>query len=506
MPAHENTKRAVAYVRESTEEQGRGYSPDGQRQAIARYAADHSLELVKEYLDFETGREAEKRPDFQRLIEDAMEHRFDVVLVFHTSRFARNTVEAKHYKKLLRSKLGIDVISVTQPLGVDANDPAAFLSESVHEIFDEYYSVSLSFWTKMGLREKARQGLLTGSLPWGYVKGEDGIAQPDPEKSPYVRQLFELYATGQHTDRTLAAWLNVHEQITTRGRPFGTDTVRDMLCNASYAGYVSAQRDTSKSIKGQHEPIVEEALFDRVQQMRRQRARTLKPGRPSPRYLLRGLARCRRCHARMQGTTGGRELKARYYCATRRADRSCDQPIAYAEQVENQLAQFITGFAPNPNIREEIIRRLSHDTAPESGETAKRRTALEERLRRMRDLYELGDLHRPEYIARRDAINAELTALTPDPIPNLDQARTVLDDFTIFWQNETDPAAKRQFLNLIFEGVWLDADRIVAVQPKPPFLPFFEHNSRAQTQGKAGVKYGNDGTRTRDLRRDRPAL
>jgi hypothetical protein len=193
-------------------------------------------------------------------------------------------------------------------MGDDPTDPAAFLSESVHEIFDEYYSVSLSFWTKMGLREKARQGLLTGSLPWGYVKGADDIATPDPEKAPYVRQLFEMYATGQHTDRTLAVWLNVNEQRTTRERSFGADTVREMLCNAAYAGFVSARRDTSKTIKGVHEPIIEEALFDRVQQMRRQRARTLRPGRPSPRYILRGLAHCRRCHARMQGTTGGREL------------------------------------------------------------------------------------------------------------------------------------------------------------------------------------------------------
>jgi DNA invertase Pin-like site-specific DNA recombinase len=116
------TRRAVAYVRESTEEQGRGYSPDGQRQAIARYATDHGLTLGEEYLDFETGRLADKRPGFQRLIEDAMDHRFDCVLVFHTSRFARNTVEAKRYKKLLRSELGIDVISVTQPLGADTTE------------------------------------------------------------------------------------------------------------------------------------------------------------------------------------------------------------------------------------------------------------------------------------------------------------------------------------------------------------------------------------------------
>jgi hypothetical protein len=124
----------------------------------------------------------------------------------------------------------------------------------------------------------------------------------------------------------------------------------------------------------------------------------------------------------------------------------------------------------------------------------------------MRDLYELGGLHRAEYVARREAINAELSALTPAPIPDLDQARAVLEDFTIFWTREADPTAKRQFLALIFESVWLDQDRVVAVQPKPPFLPFFQHNRRPTTGKPAGVKYGSDGTRTRDLCRDRAAL
>ena len=506
MRSLESTRRAAAYIRESTEEQGRGYSPDGQRQAIARYASDHAMTLVEEYIDFETGRLADKRPDFQRLIEHAMEHRFDVVLVFHTSRFARNTVEAKHYKKLLRTQLGIEVISVTQPLGADANDPASFLSESVHEIFDEYYSVSLSFWTKMGLREKARQGLLTGTLPWGLVNGPKKIAVPDTEKAPFVLRIFELYATGQHTDRTIAEWLNVQGQLTTRGRQFSSDTVREMLCNAAYCGYVSGRRDKSKAIKGLHEAIVPEELFDHVQQMRRERARTLKPGRPSPKYVLRGLARCKRCHAKMQGSSGGRDLKARYYCSTRRANRSCDQPITPAERVEQQLVQFLTGFAPSRTIQKEILQRLANPAATaDAGKTAKRQAALEERLRRMRDLYELGDLPRPEYVARRDAINAELSSLAPGPIPDLDQAGKVLEDFTIFWTNETDPANKRQFLSLIFDGVWLDDGRVVAVQPKPSFLPFFE-NRREETAGGAGVKYGSDGTRTRDLCRDRAAL
>jgi hypothetical protein len=69
----------------------------------------------------------------------------------------------------------------------------------------------------------------------------------------------------------------------------------------------------------------------------------------------------------------------------------------------------------------------------------------------------------------------------------------VLEDFTIFWTNEADPADKRQFLSLVFDGVWLDGGRVVAVQPKPSFLPFFE-NGHEEAAGRAGVKYGRCGT------------
>jgi DNA invertase Pin-like site-specific DNA recombinase len=310
-------RRAVAYVRESTEEQGKGFSPEGQRQAIASYAREHSFELLDEYMDFESGRKVDKRDEFQRLIGDAGAHKFDAVLIFHTSRFARNTIEAKHYKKLLRSELGIEVISVTQPLG-DANDPATFLAESVHEIFDEYYSVSLSFWTTMGLKEKARQGFLTGGLAWGYLKGEDGIAIPDPERAPLVLAIFEIYATGRYSHRDIALWLNERDQRTTRGNLFCADTVRDMLGNLTYCGYVTAQRSTSKEIRGKHQPLVSEELFDRCAELRRQRTTTKHPGPGSPLYLLRSIVRCERCNGRMHGCVGGRKRERRYYCVTRR--------------------------------------------------------------------------------------------------------------------------------------------------------------------------------------------
>jgi hypothetical protein len=57
-----------------------------------------------------------------------------VVLVYHMSRFARNQIEARRYKQLLRERLGIRVVSVTQPMGDDHTDPSSFLAESINEM------------------------------------------------------------------------------------------------------------------------------------------------------------------------------------------------------------------------------------------------------------------------------------------------------------------------------------------------------------------------------------
>jgi hypothetical protein len=146
-------------------------------------------------------------------------------------------------------------------------------------------------------------------------------------------------------------------------------------------------------------------------------------------------------------------------------------------------------LAPEAQVREEILRRLAEDAGPEDHDIIVRRGMLEERLRRMRDLYELGDLERGEYVARRNAINAELNALAPTPIPDLDEARGVLEDFSIFWQDDTTtPEAKRQFLSLVFEGVWLDGKRVAAVQPKPSFVAIFEKATNTKSPQTGGCK------------------
>jgi site-specific DNA recombinase len=522
-------RRAVAYVRESTEEQGQGFSPDAQREAIRKFAAENDLQLVGEYCDFHSGwKQAEGRAEFQRLMTEAAERRFDCVVVYHTSRFARNQVEARRYKQMLRERLGIRVVSVTQPLGADPSDPSAFLAESIHEMFDEYYSVSLSFWTRTGLREKARQGHLVGTLPWGYQRDPNsGIAVPDPERAPLVRELFERYATGQESDRTLAAWLNAKGARSAKGRAIGKDSVRDMLLNAAYCGYVCGLRSKDRSIRGLHEPIVSEELFDRVQEVRTWRARVTKPGPPAEDYLLRKLLYCERCGSRMHGMRGSRRGIRRYYCSSRRYGHGCEQPMTQAEPLEEQLVEWLSDFRPDEAVRTHALARVRQEACRRGGGELRRRELIGQ-LERLRDLYVMNDVSKNEYLLRRQAIEEELERVGAPFDPQFDEAEELLAKFADFWATEPSPAERRRVLATLFDRVWQDDGAIVAVKPRTPFLRYFQmadelSRRRAMRRGvkrgseggaadvparrgtmRRGDKGGSDGTRTRDLRRDRP--
>ncbi len=412
--------RAVAYIRESTEEQGQGFSPDAQRERIREFAPENDLQLI-----------------------------------------------------------------------------------------GEYYSVSLSFWTRSGLREKARQGHLTGQLPWGYVRDlQSKIAIPNADVAPFVLEAFQRYATGQESDLTIAQWLNATGAPTPRGRPFSKDTVRGILSNAAYCGYVSGKRDTTLTNKGLHEPILSEELFMRVQEVRAWRARVLKGGPPSEEYLLRKLLRCERCGARMHGSRGGGNAARRYACSTRRYGNPCGERMVLAERLEDQLVGWIRDFTPDERLIDLMMKAVEDDQPKRDPANAKR-SELHGQLTRLQDLYVIGDLPKAKYVMRRQAIEEELQRIGAPTDPGFDRARQLLSDFAQFWEIEKEPAERRKLVRSLFEQVWAQEGRIVAVQPRDDFLPYFQAASRARPKkrrSKQGAKSGSDGTRTRDLCRDRAAL
>ena len=149
-----NYQIAAAYIRVSTEDQAE-YSPDAQLVEIRKYAAAHGYIIPNEFVFLDegiSGKHTGKRQAFQQMIGLAKTKPkpFDAVLLWKFSRFARNREDSIVYKSMLRRQLGIEVISISEPL---TDDKTSILMEAIIEAMDEYYSINLAEEVKRGMTE-----------------------------------------------------------------------------------------------------------------------------------------------------------------------------------------------------------------------------------------------------------------------------------------------------------------------------------------------------------------
>lgn len=232
---------AAAYIRVSTDDQTE-LSPDAQLRVIMEASKADGFYIPEEFIFIEkkgiSGRKAENRPDFQRMIAIAKSQNpapFKRLYLWKFSRFARNQEESTFYKGILRKKCGVDIKSVSEPI---AEGMFGRLIETIIEWFDEYYSYNLSGEVIRGMTEKAlRDGYqLAPSLGYKAVgKGKPYVI--DEKQYAIVEFLFESYHAGKDMTAT-AREANQRGYRTRRGNSFNRRAVYNILTNRFYIGDV----------------------------------------------------------------------------------------------------------------------------------------------------------------------------------------------------------------------------------------------------------------------------
>lgn len=509
------TRLGVYYVRESTKDQDKGFSPKNQEDRIKEYAATHNIELVRGYKDLLSGKYADNRDDFQEMIAAAMQKKFDVVLVYHTSRFARNIKEARHYKELLRKKLGIDVLSVTQQFG-DWNDPSAFLNEGINELFDEHQSRVISFWVRENLLAKRMQGKEISNPPFGYFKKQIGYDEEKqrpiyrlewlvhPTESKWVKKMFQLYATGNYSFPDIAKHLNSHGVITKLGNPFSRSSIKDLLKNRSYLGYVTSPRRGLPEIKGKHPPLVSQPVFDQVQDKIKKRRKNI--GRPPIQhrvYLLQDLVFCYPCKTRHNKNEGkhhdvltpkmychthtykGKEAST-YDCKFRKDTGQCKQPSVPCTIIDTQVMEFMEGFHLPADIREMVLEKMKlafKQTTQSKDKNVKRIAQLEKQKERLNFQFKHTDeLTEETYLQELNTINADLARYQGfKPTTNRQAAEAAylkktdefLRDFKKLWSSSLGAAERRAWIQMTIKQVWVQNKKVVAIEPHDDFKALF---------------------------------
>lgn len=231
-------KTACAYIRVSTDKQEE-LSPNAQKRLILDYCKKNNYQISEEFLFIEngiSGKKADKRPQFQKMIRMAKskEHPFDIILVWKFSRFARNQEESIVYKSLLK-KSNVEVISISEPL---IDGPFGSLIERIIEWMDEYYSIRLSGEVMRGMTEKALHGGYQSALPYGYrYDNSHSCPQIYEPEAKIVTIIFDLYNEGK-SFLEIARYINLLGCKTKRGAAFEHRTIRYILENPFYKGYV----------------------------------------------------------------------------------------------------------------------------------------------------------------------------------------------------------------------------------------------------------------------------
>jgi DNA invertase Pin-like site-specific DNA recombinase len=469
--------RAALYARVSTEEQVEGYSLDAQKRAFNTLIQGRGWTVYHEYI--EEGRSAHtddinKRPIFKEAMEDALAKKYDVLVVHKIDRFSRKLkVTLECFEKL--GKAGIGFVSIENQ--IDYSTSMGKLMLVMQSGLAEFYSDNLSTEVKKGMGERKKQGLYCGSLPFGMIKGEDGVPIPDPATFPHLKTAFEQAAQGK-TDREIAVNLNAQGQRTTGSRgnnPFANSSVRGILTNPFYIGQLPDGK--GGYIQAKHKPLIEQEIWDAAQDTRRRNRTSTQTRCPIQKKAntLTGIAYCWYCKGKIH--THYHYLgEPRLGCYNRAKDNRCCQKSANLSVYEAQLLSYLSNF----HIPEDYQQRILHaqqqlEKAYVDSDTQKVR--LERQLKRARELYEWGDSPKAEYEIRRDTILDQLRSLTvpQHPAEHLEKMAKFLADVPSAWVSAT-PDQRSKLAQCLFEQVWLKDKEVVAVKPLGELEPFFRLN------------------------------
>ena len=334
-------KNAVIYARYSSDRQNE-MSIEGQIEECRRYAKEHDLLIVQEYIDRAQTATTDRRPNFLRMIDDSEDGGFEIILVYQLDRFARNKDDSGYYKKIL-SDHGVKVVSAKELI---ADDSSGVITEGMLEIVADYFSKQLSEKVTRGMYQRAEQCKYNGgNLTFGYAVDPEGYYILDEKTAPVVREIFERTAEGDN-GRVIMDDLNARGIKTSRGNPFTKNSLQSTLRNERYKGiYIFGHT----RIEGGIPQIISEDLFDEVQALLGNRGRGRRPAIED--YLLSGKLYCGHCKSMMIGTSGTSQTgKTHRYYTCKNAPGKC-----YKKNVQKNFLESLVLETCQEMLTDEII-------------------------------------------------------------------------------------------------------------------------------------------------------
>lgn len=447
-----NAEKAAIYCRISREDEQKkdeSESIQNQRAMLQEYAQSQGWDVYETYVDEDYSGADSTRPAFLRLINDAQQRRFSVVLCKTQSRFTRDMelVEEYIHRKFLL--WGIRFVAVVDHIdtALDNNKKA----RQINGLINEWYLEDLSQNIKSVLDVKRRQGQYIGSFaPYGYQKDPFNRHHlvPDPPAAQVVQSIFSLYLQG-FGKQGIAQYLNgqnipnptAYKQlqglnyqngfVNPRGL-WNKQTIARILQNETYIGTLVQGKKRKASYKSKqlvgvpksqwvripnaHEGIVRPETFFAVQKALQTRTKESKQGQKHP---LAGRVLCAQCKSPMQKNQTVYKGVARQYlqCKCYGANGGCASHAIRLDVLLETVAQAMKARIQAQGTPDfaAIVKAAPKSVLPPIA-VQKPAAQKEHLLKALGQLYidkAAGVLTQEEYSSLHEQLKGRLNALAP---------------------------------------------------------------------------------------------
>ncbi len=469
---------AVGYRRVSSDEQKDKYSIPAQIDQQEKYAKENGFKIVKAYEVSESAKEP-GRKGFNDMLAYAKKHKIGHVLFKKADRSARNETDAAMIVRLARTT-DISFHFIEEGMILNKNSKNhEFTIYMINCVIATLMPRDLSVNVSGAFEKKARLGHYPMVAPYGYInyrksKGDTSHIIVDPNKAPFVKRMYELYATGHYSYRSLAKQMSEEGFRMSASVKCSKKNVETILNNCIYMGDFMFK---GVRYEGKHEPIITRELYQQVQKIIRSQTIT----RPNKReFLYSGLFKCSHCGCSLVGEL--HKGKYIYYHCTGNKGGDCKRKYIPEPKIEEALLMILEGLKMSDDTAKLVIdaikRQLKENTDYSQHKALainKQIELLQNRLSKLLDLYTDGDIDKKSYDKKNKQYQYELDELlitqskiNKTPIKYIERARDLLElcKNAPEWYLQADYEKKRELLKLLHSNFLYDGQK-----------PHFELNS-----------------------------
>ena len=457
-------KRVCAYARVSTdsEEQLTSYSSQIKHYS-EKIKSNPDWEFVGVYADEGiSGTQVKNRTEFQKMIDDALNGKIDMIIAKSISRFARNTLDTLKYVRLLREH-NVDVYFEKENIHTLELDSEMFLT--LYSAFAQAESESTSMNVKMGLNAKMKRGEPVGKQNcYGFIWNEKTKElEINEEQAEVVRLIFDLYVKGLG-GRTIAHKLNDMGITTYFDKKWSQSSINRVIRNEKYVGdllgqkyYVTDPLSHKRSlnygekeqyyVKDHHKGIVSRNIWNKAQEILNKRNNNKKDnGRKhkttySLKYDFSSKIVCGHCNStyvRRQGTKRKDGTAPIYWKCFQQVDekRYCEHSVVMREDVlKNMFVELYNLIVKNKHKTKEKLLDAIKSTLKEENyqkDIDKLNVELDKlntKLSKLVDMQLDGVIDKDIYVKKEQEIKSQITDIE-EKINNLENIKNTNNNMT----------------------------------------------------------------------------